>query len=210
MFIRDDARVTHRHYWMELLVCSLTIFAWPTSVVGQEQTVENVIKTLSQKIEQGDYSAATKFLHEVDAAALAARIKKGDDFKYLAVDGYAAGYVPGIPQWRAQLAHNNGRFKSLPGTSDYWRTKTEAEFQEAAICFAAKFNTYARYFGTEVEPKLGEVELSTVREGLLLTNAEWERIPLHARLAIRGMAEQLIEHEEGKRKASGAKKKTAQ
>lgn len=66
---------------------------------------------------------------------------------------------------------------------------------------------HARHFGTEVAPKQGQVELSTVRKNLSLTNAEWERIPLHARLTIRNMAEQLLEHEQSNRRASGAKRK---
>ncbi len=184
--------------WVQRKHCLLILFAFFALLVnsnlslGQEASLETTIQTLKDLIARQEFSDATHVLQKVDVEPLAARSVKKEKWLYLAVEG-AGTHVPGIPKWRSQSALAHGQVVRLPGTTDYERTPPESEYQEAAWKFASRFNMYARHFGTTVATDRGEVELSSVGKELFLTKPEWERIPLHARLIIRNMAEELLE-----------------
>lgn len=166
-----------------------------SSAVGQQKKIDDILTKIEAEIQHGRHSTATQLLRAVDLSEIdMSKNRNREVVMYLAVRGYGT-VIPGIPSRRARTALTNLRVTFIPGTTDYSKNDDEVEFQAAAVEFAAKFNMYARHFGTVDQVTEGEVELSTVCKELSLTKKEWECVPLFAKLKIRNLIEQLVENE---------------
>lgn len=197
MFGESFMNTTWKSVLRALVVCGVMVFLNPA--MGQQKTIDVIMKSISVEIDEGKYSEATRVIRAVDLHEIEMpKNKNRGEFKYLAVRGFGAS-VPGLPKWRARSALTESSVIFIAGTSDYSKNADEEEFQNVAVAFAAKYNMLARYYGTTEVHKEGEVELSTVCQELSLTKEKWEHIPLHARLKIRNLVEAVIEKESDKR-----------
>lgn len=191
----DDQHSIRRQLRSTAFVITIVaVIFLPTVALGEDRSIQTVLDDILAETNRENFAVCSKTLRELDESALAKRSVEAGTPWYLAVDGYGV-IVPGIPKWRARLALSEGRVTHISGTSDYSKTDAASELQNAALEFAVKFNMHLRHFGSEVDPEKGEVGLPEVRESLSLTKAQWEIIPLHAKLRIRNMVERLLENE---------------
>lgn len=193
---RDKEDVVCRAGWLIIAVYGLAFSHTSTTAFSQDihTDAEVLVESVSKKLEQRDFLNATSLLQDADVRTLAFEAVKSGSLRYIAVSGYGK-MVPGIPKWRAEAALNAKNIVYLRGTSDYAKDSIEDGFQNEAVSFASRFNMFLRYYGTQVADDKGEVGMQAIQEQLSLTTAAWEDIPLHARLAIRNIVEQLIAKE---------------